>query len=296
MPNDQDPNTIRGMHPWYIFQDSYEDIWVGMLAVGLDKFDKATETFKHYISVPEDPNSLNSPNIKVIFEDSKKRFWVGTEGGGLHKFNRENENFVRYVNMADNPQSLSNNDVRAIFEDKKGRLWIGTGIGLDLMDTEKSSFKIITVNDGLPGNTINGILEDQSGNLWVSTNMGISKFNPDSMTFRNYDITDGLQGNEFNYTAQMQTSSGEFYFGGKNGFNVFNPDEIKDNPYIPNVVLTDFQLFNKSVEKRKTTVNGKRVYRTISELKEIKVSYKENVIGFEFASLDFGNAKKNKRS
>jgi ligand-binding sensor domain-containing protein len=294
IPDDKNPNGIRGMHVWFLYQDSYNDIWIGMLAVGLDKFDKATQTFKHYISIPEDPTTLNSPNIKVMLEDKEKRLWIGTEGGGLHKFNREKDNFTRYINLADNPNSLSNNDVRTLYEDKKGRLWVGTGIGLDLMDAEKGTFKIITVNDGLPGNTINGILEDQSGNLWVSTNMGISKFNPDSMTFRNYDITDGLQGNEFNYTAQMQTTDGKFYFGGKNGFNVFNPDEITDNPYKPTVVLTDFQLFNKSVDKWKSKINGKKGLCAISELEEIKISYKENVIGFEFAALDYGNANKNK--
>jgi ligand-binding sensor domain-containing protein len=294
LPDDQNPNSINGMHPWYILQDSYGTIWVGMLSVGLNQFDKATGTFKHYLSMANDPTTLNSPNVKVILEDQNRRLWIGTEGGGLNLYNRKMDNFIRYFNQADNPRSLSNNDVRAIYEDKKGRLWIGTGIGLDLMNSDSANFKTITVDEGLPGNIINGILEDSYGNLWISTNMGISKFNPDSMTFRNYDMTDGLQGNEFNYTAQMQTSSGEFYFGGKNGFNVFNPDKINDNPYAPAVVLTDFQLFNKSVEKWKVKVNGKKMYRSISEIDEIKISYKENVIGFEFAALDFGNAQKNK--
>lgn len=294
MPSDQNPNGIQGMHVWFTYQDSYGDIWIGMLAVGLDKFDKTTQTFKHYRSIPEDPTTIYVPNIKVMLEDSKKRLWIGTEGGGLHKYNRDKDNFTRYLNDPVNNNSISNNDVRAIYEDKKGRLWIGTGLGLDLMDTEKGTFKIITVNDGLPGNSINGILEDQHGNLWISTNMGISKFNPDSTTFRNYDITDGLQGNEFNYTAQMQTTDGNFYFGGKNGFNVFNPDEITDNPFKPNIVLTDFQLFNKSVEKWPAKVNGKKILCAISELKEIHVTYKENVIGFEFAALDYGNSGKNK--
>lgn len=37
------------------------------------------------------------------------------------------------------------------------------------------------------------------------------------------------------------------FFGGVNGFNAFCPDSIRDNPYIPPVVITDFQIFNKSI-------------------------------------------------
>jgi len=294
LPIEGDTTSITGIHPWYCFQDSYGDIWIGMLAVGLDKFDKKKGTFKHYIAIPNIETTLNSPNIKVIYEDSKKRLWVGTEGGGLHQFVRETDNFIRYYNRPDNPNSISNNDVRAICEDKKGRLWIGTGMGLNLFDVDIQTFKVILTTDGLPGNTINDILEDDHGNLWLSTNMGISMFNPDKMTFRNYDITDGLQGNEFNYTAAIRTKNGEFYFGGKNGFNVFKPDEIKDNPFAPEVVITDIQLFNKSIDKWKTVINVKEVFQTSPELKKIELTYKENVINFEFAALEFGNAKKNR--
>jgi ligand-binding sensor domain-containing protein len=294
LPDENNPNSINGMHPWYFFNDSYGITWIGMLAVGLNQFDKSTGIFKHYRSVASDPTSLNNPNIIVIFEDHSKRLWIGTEGGGLHQYNRQKDNFIRYYNQKNNTKSLSNDNVRAIYEDKKNRLWIGTGMGLDLMNPDSATFKTITVSDGLPGNIISGILEDVEGNLWIATNIGISKFNPDSMTFRNYDMSDGLQGNEFNYTASMIASNGVFYLGGKNGFDVFNPKDIKDNSYIPPVVLTSFQLFNKPLERWKTKINGKTIDCSISELKEIKLSYKENVISFEFAALDFGNPMKNK--
>ncbi len=69
-----------------------------------------------------------------------------------------------------------------------------------------------------------GILEDDHGNLWMSTNNGISKFDPRRESFRNYDESDGLQGNEFNQGAYARDPrTGEMYFGGGNGFNLFHP-------------------------------------------------------------------------
>jgi ligand-binding sensor domain-containing protein len=294
LPDQTKQNGIAGPHAMYVFQDSYGIIWVGMLLVGLEQFNKSTQSFKLYQSNPSDPTTLKGNNVKIIFEDKNRQLWIGTEGGGLHKYNRDKDNFTRYYNNPDDKKSLCNDDIRALYEDTKGRFWIGTIEGLCLMNRDSATFRKISVENGLPGNTINGILEDLKGNLWMSTNKGISKFNPDEMSFRNYDVTDGLQGNDFCNNASMITTTGEFYFGGKTGFNVFIPEEIKDNPHIPTVVLTGFQIFNKPVEKLKVKIDGEKTFRTIPEIKEIKVTYKESVISFEFASLDFGNPSKNK--
>jgi PAS domain S-box-containing protein len=294
LPDDTNPGSIAGMHPWCLLQDSYGIIWIGMLGVGLDVFDKASQTFRHYKADINNQTALSNPNMKVMLEDAGHNLWIGTEGGGLHRFNRDQNNFTRFMFDPDVKGSISNNDIRAIFQDSKGNLWIGTGNGLNLMHSDSTiSFECITMKEGLPNNVINDILEDDNGFLWISTNHGISKFNAAARTFRNYDITDGLQGNEYNYTAAIKTRSGEFYFGGKNGFNVFRPEEILDNPHVPSIVLTDFQIFNKSVDKIKVRNHGKNQILSISQIKEIKLSHKENVIGFEFAALDFANPVKN---
>ena len=83
------------------------------------------------------------------------------------------------------------------------------------------------------------------------------------------------------------------YFGGINGFNVFYPDSIKSNPYIPPIVITDFQIFNKSVAIGKKIDGHLILEKSITETKEVKLSYKENVFLFEFASLHFASPNNN---
>ena len=41
--------------------------------------------------------------------------------------------------------------------------------------------------------------------------------------------------------------SGEMLFGGNNGITTFFPENIRDNPYVPPVVITSFKIFNKPV-------------------------------------------------
>jgi len=115
-------------------------------------------------------------------------------------------------------------------------------------------------------------------------------------SFKNYDVNDGVQGDEFNSGAYYKSRSGEMFFGGIKGFNSFYPDKIKDNPYIPGIVITDFQIFNKSVligthedaDSRKSPLQ-----KHISATKEIALSYKENVFSFEFAALHYAAQEHN---
>ncbi len=37
------------------------------------------------------------------------------------------------------------------------------------------------------------------------------------------------------------------FFGGVNGINAFHPDLIQDNPFVPPVVLTDFEIYGQPV-------------------------------------------------
>jgi signal transduction histidine kinase/DNA-binding response OmpR family regulator len=169
---------------------------------------------------------------------------------------------------------------------------------LNKFDRETEQFIHYTEKDGLPNDVINGILEDMQGNLWLSTNNGLSKFDPETTSFRNYDVNDGLQSNQFNHGAYCRNTNGEMFFGGTNGFNAFHPDSIKDNPYIPNIVITDFQIFNESVVINNIDVpESKNEYslpKHISTLEEIELTYKENAFSFEFAALDYRSPQKNR--
>jgi len=124
----------------------------------------------------------------------------------------------------------------------------------------------------------------------MSTLNGIAKFNPVTKICRNYDVKDGLQGNEFNPRAAFKDDNGYMYFGGTNGFNIFHPDSISDNQNIPPVVITDFQLFNKSVQPGA----GSPIQKNISLVNTITLAHDQDVFAFEFAALDFCSPDKNK--
>lgn len=299
-------NTIQ-----FIYEDAYGIIWIGTGGGGLNRYDPETNKIKSYKS-NLDGTGPNHPYVFCIYEDSYENFWLGTATGGINLFDRKEEKFLYMKNNRDNSLSLSNDIILSIYEDTNRSLWFGTAGGLNkftlplrpnLFDyiqknidvTNDSLFLRFGREQGLPNDVIYGILEDTNGNLWCSTNLGIIKINPniDEPVVRSFNVSDGLQDNEFNQNAYFKDNLGRMYFGGVGGLNIFHPDSIKENLYIPQVVLTDFSIFNKSVAVGNASEETFSLEGIIHSLNEINLSYDDDVFSFEFASLNYMNPEKN---
>ena len=254
-------------------EDNTGTIWIGARGPYLHSFDPESEQFTR---------RGRHGNIRSLYMDSSGRLWIGEGGGGLNEFNPATNESRQYRHIAGDSKSISNNYVRSILENRNGILWIGTGAGLNKFDPSSETFTCFDEDDGLISNKIRAVLEDNYGNLWISTDKGISKFNPRSKEFRNFTEKDGLHDNEFWWGGHIN-DRGEMFFGGRNGLTYFHPDSIGDNSYMPPIVLTDFQIFNKSENPGKNSALQKQV----SEVSQITLRHDQTVFSFEFAALEF---------
>ena len=227
-------------------------------------------------------------------QDADGFLWLGSNDG-LTRFDPRTGAFRRYRRDPAQPTSLSHNAIRSLLPDPKEPeryLWIGTaGGGLNRFDRETETFLHITDQDGLPNNVVYGVQADATGKLWLSTNNGLSRFDPDTRRFRTFDSNDGLQSNEFNSGASFRSPSGELFFGGIYGFNYFRPEEIRDNPHLPPLVITGFRRGNRFETVRDSAT---ALATTISETDTLRLSYRDDVIGFEFAALEYSAPAKNR--
>ena len=301
--NEKDSSSIADDRVWELLEDSSHRLWVGTFSQGLDQLDFRTNRFSHY--KPAVPNSVQSGYVTGLMEDHRGNLWIAT-AYGVDVMELSTGLFHHYGHDEAHPTtSLSNNNTFSTREDSRGLIWIATREGLNLFDPlHPEQFRTFRKEDGLPDNTILDILEDDSHNLWLSTPNGLSNIlvNMDpasrkvSCRFRNYDESDGLQGREFNENAAFRTSRGELIFGGANGFNLFDPRQTHYNGPDRTVMLTDLQIFNKSVEIGQK-LNGHIILpQSISQTQELVLPYKDNVFSLEFAALDFTNPEKVKYS
>ncbi len=263
-----------------IYEDSRANLWVGTRS-GLNLMDREKGVFTRYLHDPQNTNTIADDFVRAIYETSDGRLWIGTNNG-ISVMSPDWRTFTHYRNELGNPLSLGSNRVLSILETSDGTVWIGTMLGgLNRFDRETGTFHHYTQRQGLPSNVVYGILADRSGFLWVSTNRGLSRFDPQTETFRNYDRRDGLQSYEFNAGAYFQNSRGYMYFGGVQGFNSFDPQNVLDNPVAPPVVITAFKKFNQT--EAKDLLGGEK----------IRLSYQDSFVSFEFAALDYSAPEKN---
>jgi len=281
--NISNKNSLSNNNVWRIVEDKKGRLWIATFGGGVNVFYPETKTFEIYKHNKNDNNSLSNNNVTTIYIDKFNDIWIGTFGGGLNKWNEKTKTFSSYQFKKDDKTSIASNRIYSIIEDGKGRLWLGTKTSLSYFDKENKTFINYDESDGLPNNVIMGMIEDNAGNIWASTNSGISKFNPETKKVRNYDMRDGLQSNEFLVGSFCKTKSGLLMLGGINGFNVFDPSKMKDNPNKPSVVITGFKISNSYIE----------FDTTISEKKHISLTHKQNDISFDFVALDYIFPEKN---
>lgn len=285
-----DPRSLSDNRVYALSEDRDGYLWVGTYGGGLNRLDPVRGTFTRFVANDSVPGSLSAPGVFALCIDRSGVLWVGTFGGGLNLFDRTRQTFTAFRNNPSDPTSLSNDLVACLHEDRTGTLWVGTAGGLNRFDPQTRSFTSYRQKNGLPNDVIFGILEDDRGRLWLSTNNGISRFDPRRGEFRNFDYNDGLQGDGFNQNAFARDPvTGELYFGGSNGFTVFHPDSVRENPYVPPVVFSSFVRYNTDDEQgtpiREPGIDVKPV---------ITLSYKDNVASFTFAALSYYNTAKNR--
>jgi signal transduction histidine kinase len=227
--------------------------------------------------------------VWVIQQDRSGALWAGTWGGLLIRFDTQAKSFVNFPPDSRDPRKLNGGGINTILEDRTGTLWVGTFDGLYRYDRGSGTFARFTEAQGLPSSSVRCIREDRAGRLWLSTQKGVSRFDPRKQTFRNYDVSDGLQSDEFS-TGCFQAPDGEILFGGSNGLNAFVPENVRDDPYVPPVVITNFTIFNRPVP----IGAGSVLERAIPYTESVRLSYEHNVFSFEFAALSFANAHKSR--
>lgn len=271
-----------------IYEDKEATLWIGTLG-GINRIDSKTGNVKVYSAGSVSKLKLSHDYAYKIYQTKDNLIWIGTLGGGLNMYDSKNEKFIHYKENPNDSTALSNNTIWAIHEDRIGNLWIGTNNGLNKFNRTTGKFEYYNERRGLSQNAIYGILEDELGNLWLSSNEGLIKYNIQNREAKYFSTGDGLQSRQFTGNAYFKDETGNMYFGGINGLNYFHPQTIKENKHIPPVVITDFQIFNKSVN----VGDNSPLKKDISETNNIELSFSQNVFSFEYAALHYSTPTSN---
>lgn len=315
-PQPGNPRSIPNPEIKSIYRDSQQQLWIGT-AKGLVKYQQTTADFDkpddklantvitfvtqdnknrlvagtnqglfiknhqtgHFQAAANHSNNspLNTAKMDTYTIDPHGRLWLGSEHG-LAWLNTDN-NTLDFLRL--NNQPLFTMPVRALYVDHHNSLWIGSErAGLFRLDLKTLKIQRINTPVGFPQTTeFHAILPDDNGNLWISSSHGLLRYNPRYNAARVFHASDGLQSEVFFIRSAFKTPNGVLYFGGRKGFNRFNPDDIFINRQPPPVVLNGVFHFNKPATQASDTLT---------------LTHRDYVFGFEFSALDFADPTRNR--
>ena len=169
------------------FLEEKDFLWIGTEG-GLDRYNKISKSFKHFVHNPLDKTSIGSNAVWSIYKDKRGNLWIGTWGGGLNKFDYKTETFTHFNYNPSDTNSIGSNNVFSILEDIKGNFWIGTmNGGLNLYDRDNNKFiRFVTTNSDIFTNYVESIIETRYGELWIANVSSLEKFDRISRKFKNY--------------------------------------------------------------------------------------------------------------
>jgi ligand-binding sensor domain-containing protein/signal transduction histidine kinase len=276
-----DEEVFRGQTVSAIAEDQQGSLWIGYWG-GLLRRESGASDFS---PVPIVGELFAAGRVQGVYPDRSGAVWISTQNNGLFRLNlgvetaESTTRIIRYPQDSSDPRSPGISPVMNFYEDSQGTLWMASvDDGLLRFDRNTQTFSHYLPTTGI-AKYVSCIQGDAQGFLWMGTALGLARFDPRTEKFSYFDARDGLQVGEG--LRCFQNEQGEMFFGSFQGLNTFFPDQIQDNPNPPVVVITALNLRN-------------HVLRTdLLPDEQIKLSYRENYLSFDFAALDYAAPAKN---
>jgi two-component system sensor histidine kinase ChiS len=281
-PERDKPGSISSAFIWDLYLDRDNRLWIATETGGLNRYIRETDSFEHFSFDQSNPHSISSNFVWAVLEDGRGRFWLATVDG-LNLMDRGSGRFSRFTKQADNPKTIDSVRIRALMEDSAGRIWIGTqDVGAVVFDYTDETFTHLQWPDSLAP-LVTSFVEDNQGFIWASTANGVGRIDPQTLSVRSFHRSHGLVGDNFNRDATFKDRKGRLYFGGTEGFSVFDPRAFTDGSEHSPLVLTEFRLFNRPVTigEENSPLQG-----SITYTREMQLQHKHAMFSFAFAVLN----------
>jgi signal transduction histidine kinase/ligand-binding sensor domain-containing protein/CheY-like chemotaxis protein len=206
-----DPGSLYDNGIASLLFDHQGRLWAAGLEAGLNRYDVASDSFRHWGYDAQDPASLASDKVWTVAQGNDDSLWIGT-ARGLDRMRPDGSGFEHIVNDLLGTDPAAFGTIAALYVDNQQQLWIGSNHGvfrrdakggmhavtragrkgpIDALhfDGDGSEMRIATVDGllvagtddiarppttpGSPAGNVFGSVRDQSGRLWVGTQHGL---------------------------------------------------------------------------------------------------------------------------
>lgn len=185
----QENNSLSSSNIKCLFQDSFNNIWIGNYKTGIDFISYKSPSFNFVSYFSDNNRTLDKKQTWNTYIDPNLNIWIGSKDK-IIKF--QNNKSLKTINLRQHLVGESSVYVNKIKSDKNGILWIGT-TNTDILQLDPKTDKIVR----LPFNKKNGYIEefyqDLNNKMWIGTDQGLFSYHDkkfDSEDHINDQLTD----------------------------------------------------------------------------------------------------------
>jgi ligand-binding sensor domain-containing protein len=272
------PSVFQNKTVRQVAEDKYGNLWMGLQGFGVFKWTKSKGAIKFEDGIKRF-DAIPIVQINRIMVDSKGYVWIGTESEGVYAIDPETGKVViHFGNKETGGRKLPEPGVSDILEYDDSSMVITTGTYIGIYNRVLNHTRLIGSPDMLSG-FIASMQKDKQGYVWLATTNGLYRINIQKKIFVKFNRTDGIDNDHFILASSYALPDGRLIFGSSNHFIVFDPAKIQVGTTVPEIMITDFKVMNKSL-----------LVDSVLRLKEIELGYKSNSLVVEFSSLNYTNS------
>jgi ligand-binding sensor domain-containing protein len=186
-PEQSDPFSISNPRILSVCEDAESNLWIGTNGGGLNKYDRKSDRFIHYLPGKNDTSFIAGSVVYAIMPNGDNQLWIGTEKG-LSVLDLKN---YRFLNIKRDPvlEPLTHASVLSLSHDASN-VWVGTDKCLYRYEPDKkirTSFLKEELNSqSLPGSQVTSLLIDRNKDLWVGTENGLAQMKAGTNVFNTF--------------------------------------------------------------------------------------------------------------
>lgn len=288
------PNSLSNKSIYAMKEDKDNNLWIGTLGGGVDMLDSSRKNFTKHNT--HNSSGLMSNFVLSMSTDRVQNIYLSLDRG-ISIIENKTKNIRPYFNdsLANFLTNISSN---YICLDSRELMWIATNNGINVFNPRTNEFTYITEKEGLPTDEVVSLVEDNDGNMWAGTRNGLvcihCKYADYKLNFTIsvYNEQDGLPNGVCNHNAVFKDENGIIYIGSTNGYVSFDPRSIPVNREVVTPRFTDLIVSNQVIRPQ-VEYNGRVIIdKTITDLNEITLNYKETNFTIQFSSMDFSSSRK----
>ncbi len=294
--NVADNFSLSSNDVYCLFEDNKQQIWVGTFGGGVNILEQNGDNIKCIHAGNLLKNfPVEAARIRCITADRSGNIHLGTtQGLFVAKENNADYKqlkFHRYYHDLQNANSLSGNDVHSILPIAKNLMYVSTiGGNVDVVSgnlqiQSKVYFAALKTNDQHPIKSVYTLTETAQGKIWMSTQTNILCYNPRKKTVDVYKPF-SMEKYFFSEAASCLTQNGEIIYGTSHGMVSFLPEKIRKSTYVPAMIFTNLQIFNKIVQAGE---DDSPIELNLNDVEMLTLTHKQSTFSVEYAALDYSN-------